>query len=388
MARLIYLDHAATTPVHPLVLEAMLPYFSEKWGNASSIYSHGRSARRAIDESRDIVAEVLGCKPNEVVFTSGGTESDNLAIKGVAFARRNKGDHIITSKVEHHAVLHTCQWLEKHFGFQVTYLDVDQYGMVDPERLQGAITDRTVLVSIMYANNEVGTIQPIPEIARAIKARKPDIVFHTDAVQAGGVLDLDVDRLGVDMLSLSGHKFYGPKGVGLLYVRRGTPLLPQVQGGGQERNFRSGTENVPYIVGMATALRLAYEEVEQRNAHCQRLRDRLIQGVLATIDRCQLTGHPTQRLPNNASFVFHRTEGEAILVNLDLLGICASSGSACSSGSLEVSHVLQAMGIPTEIAAGSLRLTTGIDNTDADVDRVLEVLPGVVEKVRSVTPVR
>jgi len=366
----------------------MLPYFNEKWGNASSIYGHGRSARRAIDESRDIVAEVLGCKPNEVVFTSGGTESDNLAIKGVAFARRNKGDHIITSRVEHHAVLHTCQWLEKHFGFKVTYLDVDHYGMVDPERLQNAITDRTVLVSIMYANNEVGTIQPIPEIARAIKARKPDVVFHTDAVQAGGVLDLDVDRLGVDMLSLSGHKFYGPKGVGLLYVRRGTSLLPQVQGGGQERNLRSGTENVPNIVGMATALRLAYEELEQRNAHCQRLRDRLIQGVLATIDRCQLTGHPTKRLPNNASFVFQRTEGEAILVNLDLLGICASSGSACSSGSLEVSHVLLAMGIPTEIAAGSLRLTTGIDNTDADVDQVLEVLPGVVEKVRSVTPVR
>ncbi len=388
MPQVIYFDHAATTPVDPRVVEAMLPYLTERWGNPSSIYGHGRSARRAVDESRDVIADILGCKPNEVVFTSGGTESDNLAIKGVAFARRNKGNHVITSKIEHHAVLHTCQWLEKHFGFKVTYLDVDRYGLVDPEQVREAITDQTVLVSIMYANNEVGTIEPIAEIARAIKSRRPDVVFHTDAVQAGGVLDLDVDRLGVDLLSLSGHKFYGPKGVGVLYVRRGTPLLPQMQGGGQERELRSGTENVPGIVGMATALRLAYEELESRNAHCQRLRDRIVEGILERISRCQLTGHPTRRLPNNASFVFERAEGEAILVNLDLHGICASTGSACASGSLEVSHVLRAMGVPAELGAGSLRLTTGVDNTDADVDRLLEVLPAVVEKVRSVSAAR
>lgn len=386
MTDLVYLDHAATTPVDPRVVEAMLPYFTHRWGNPSSVYSLGRDAKRALDDARDSLSEVLGCRPNELIFTSCGTESDNLAIKGVAFARAHRGKHLITSKIEHHAVLHTCEWLEKHFGFEVTYLGVDRYGLVDPAELEAAIRPDTTLVSIMYANNEVGTIQPLAELTRVVKGKRQDIVFHTDAVQAGGLLDLDVNRLGVDLLALSGHKFYAPKGVGLLYVRRGTPLLPQQQGGGQERGQRAGTENVPYVVGMATALRLAHEEREARVEHARRLRDRLIEGVLARVPRGQLTGHPTQRLPNNASFVFEGADGESILLNLDQHGIAASSGSACTSGSLEISHVLRALKIPPEVAQGSLRLTTGTRTTDADVDRVLAVLPSVVERVRSLAP--
>jgi cysteine desulfurase len=382
----IYLDHAATTPVRPEVVEAMLPYFTDRYGNPSSIYGLGREARQAIDRARDTVANILGCRPAEVIFTSCGSESDNLAIKGVAFACRDRGNHIITSQVEHHAVLHTCEWLERYFGFEVTYLPVDRYGVVDLAALEAALTERTILVSVMLANNEVGTIQPIREIAELVRPR--GIVFHTDAVQGGGALDLNVDALGVDLLSLSGHKFYAPKGVGVLYVRQGTPLLPQLQGGGQERNRRAGTENVPYIVGLATALQLATEELPSTTARLRALRDRLIKGVLERVPGAHLTGHPTARLPNSASFVFEGVEGEALLLGLDQVGICASTGSACTSGSLEASHVLKAMGLPVDLAQGSLRLTLGRDNTEDQIDRVLEVLPGIVERVRAATAVR
>ncbi len=380
--RVIYLDHAATTPVDPRVVEAMLPYFSQHYGNASSIYALGREAHKALDEAREKIAAILGCRPTELIFTGGGSESDNLAIKGVAQASQKKGNHIITSAIEHHAVLHTCQYLEK-FGFEVTYLPVDQYGRVNPADVERAITDNTLLVSIMYANNEVGTIEPISEIARLCRARR--VPFHTDAVQAGGALDLDVNRLGVDLLSLSAHKFYGPKGVGVLYVRQGTRILPQLQGGSQERNRRAGTENVPGIVGMAEALRLAYAELEQQNAHLCHLRDQLIERLLK-LPGAHLTGHPTERLPNNASFCFEGIEGESVLLNLDMLGIAASSGSACTSASLDPSHVLVAMGIPVELAHGSLRLTLGKENTQEDIDAICAALPGILEQLRALSP--
>jgi cysteine desulfurase len=382
----IYLDHAATTPVRPEVLEAMLPYFGGRFGNPSSIYGLGREARQAMDRARDTVAACLGCRPAEVLFTSCGSESDNLAIKGVAYACRDRGNHLITTQVEHHAVLHTCEWLERYAGFEVTYLPVDRHGLVELPALEAAITDRTVLVSVMLANNEVGTIQPLPAIAALLRPR--GILLHTDAVQGGGALDLDVNRLGVDLLSLSGHKFYAPKGVGILYVRQGTPLLPQMQGGGQERNRRAGTENVPYVVGAATALQLATDELPAANARVQRLRDRLIRGVLERVPDARLTGHPTERLPNNASFVFPDVEGEALLLALDQLDICASTGSACTSGSLEASHVLKAMGLPTSLAQGSLRLSLGKGTDEDQINRTLEALPAVVERLRSVLPVR
>ena len=383
---IIYLDHAATTPVDPRVVEAMLPYWTEQYGNPSSIYSLGRAAARALESARETVASILHCEPREVIFTSCGTESDNLAIRGVAFARRaaGKGNHIITSSIEHHAVGHTVEQLAKHFGFEATFLPVDQYGVVDPDEVRKAIRRDTVLISIMYANNEIGTIEPIAEIGAI--AREHGIPFHTDAVQAGGALSLDVNVLNVDLLSLSAHKFYGPKGVGVLYARRGVSFWPTQTGGGQERNRRAGTENVPYIVGLATALRLAYEELEEHNARLVRLRDRLIRGVLESIPDSRLTGHPTNRLPNSASFVFRGIEGESILLNLDMEGICASSGSACTSASLEPSHVLLALGLPHEVAHGSLRLTLGRSNTEEQVDRVLEVLPGIVQKLRAMSP--
>lgn len=384
--RTIYLDHAATTAVDPRVVEAMLPYFTKHYGNASSIYSLGREAHKAMDEARRTVADILGCKPEEVIFTSCGSESDNLALRGVSLAQREagKGHHIITSPIEHHAIGHTCEQLEKHFGFEVTYVPVDEHGVVDPDEVGRAVRDDTVLISIMYANNEVGTIEPVTEIGEI--ARGKGIPFHTDAVQAGGTLDLSVDKLNVDLLSLSAHKFYGPKGVGVLYVRNGTPLLPIQTGGGHERNWRAGTENVPYIVGLATALRLAYDQVESNNQRIAALRDRLIDEITAEIPDAQLTGHPAHRLPNNASFVFKYIEGEAILLNLDLAGICASSGSACTTGEAEPSFVLTAMGVPPDIAHGSLRLTAGRENTDADVDYVMSVLPGIVEKLRMMSP--
>jgi len=376
--RTIYLDHAATTPLDPRVLDAMIPYFTTEYGNASSIYTLGRHAMQAIDSAREQVVDILNCRPTEIAFTGCGSESDNLAIKGMAYASQKKGHHLITSPIEHHAVLHTCQYLER-FGFKTTYLPVDSYGRVDPDDVGRAITDQTVLVSIMYANNEVGTIEPVAEIGRICRAKK--VPFHIDAVQAGGSLSLDVAALNADLLSLSAHKFYGPKGVGILYVRQGMRLLPQLQGGSQERGRRAGTENVAGIVGAVTALRLAYEELPQVEPRIIALRDRLIASLL-TIPGSYLTGHPTERLPNIASLCFEGVEGESILLNLDLLGIAASTGSACTSGSVDPSHVLLAMGLPVEVAHGSLRLTLGKANTDADVDTMLEVLPGIIEKLR------
>ncbi len=384
----VYLDNAATTPVDPRVFEAMRPYWLDDWGNPSSVYAVGRRARRALDDARDRIAQVLNCRANEIVFTGCGSESDNLAIKGVALAQSEQRGwrHLVTSRVEHHAVLHACEWLSQHLGFEVTYLEVDKLGRVEPARVAEAVRDDTALVSIMYANNEIGTIEPIAEIAQAVKARNSATVFHTDAVQAGGLMPLDVQALAVDMLALSGHKFYAPKGVGLSFVRRGTPLVHLMSGGGQERGIRAGTENVPYIVGMTTALELAYAEYEQRVAHVSGLRDRVVAGVLGGIPGARLTGHPTERMPNSASFTIEGADGESMLLNLDQEGIFASSGSACTSGTLEISHVLKALHLPEEQARGSLRLTTGVRTTDADVDRLLEVLPGIVERVREVTP--
>ena len=384
--RAIYLDHSATTPVRREALEAMLPYFGANFGNPSGIYTLAQQARMAMDDAREVVARALGARTGEIVFTSGGTESDNTAIKGAAFALRRLGNHIITTSIEHHAVLHTCHQLEQ-FGFDVTYLPTDSYGLVDPDDVADAITDQTTVVSVMLANNEIGTIEPIPEIARIVKdeatRRGRTIVMHTDAVQAAGFLDLNVKKLGVDMLSLSGHKFYGPKGVGALYVKRGTPFEPQQQGGGQERQRRSGTENVPLIVGFAEAFRLSNEERESVSAHCEALRDRLERGILDSVSGAHLNGHPTQRLPNNLNISFEGVEGEPILLSLDFSGVYASSGSACSSASLEPSHVLVAIGRSATLAQGSLRFTLGRDNTEEDVDYVLSVLPGMLERLRS-----
>jgi cysteine desulfurase len=389
MTDAVYLDNAATTPVDPRVIEAMRPYWLQDWGNPSSVYGVGRRARRALDDARDRIAQVLNCRANEIIFTSCGSESDNLAIRGGAMAQaeQHAWKHIVTSRVEHHAVLNACQWLEQHLGFAVTYVDVDERGWVEPGAVVDAMRPDTGLVSVMYANNEIGTVEPVAEIARAVKATNPEVLFHSDAVQAGGLLPLDVQELGVDLLALSGHKFYAPKGVGLLYVRRGTPLVHQLSGGGQERGVRAGTENVAYIVGMATALELAYAELQDRVAHVSRLRDRLISGVQAGVERVRLTGHPTQRMPNNASFTISCADGESLLLNLDQAGIAASSGAACTSGTLEISHVLRALRLPEEEARGSLRLTTGVRSSDEDVDRLLEVLPGIVERVREVTPI-
>ncbi len=381
MSDFIYLDHAATTAVDPAVVEAMLPYFNESYGNPSSSYALARDARRAIDDARDSVAEILGARSTEIVFTSGGSESDNLAIKGVAMASVERGRHIITSAIEHHAVLHACELLERYLGYEVTFVPVDAYGRVDPDAIGHAIRPETVLVSVMLANNEVGTIQSIAEIAGI--AHERGIPVHTDAVQGGNSLDLDVSSLSVDLLSLSAHKFQGPKGVGVLYVRRGTPILPQQQGGGQERGMRAGTENTAGIVGTTAALRLAQENRAAFVQHCAELRDYLVEGVLERVDDAVLTGHPSERLANNASFAFRGADGEAMLMALDAEGIAASVGSACTSGTLEVSHVLRAVGLDDELGGGSLRLTLGMDNTRADVDRVLEVLPGIVERARA-----
>ncbi|MDQ6671092.1 MAG: cysteine desulfurase [Chloroflexota bacterium] len=384
----VYLDNAATTPVDPRVVDAMRPYWLEDWGNPSSVYAVGRRARRALDDARDRIAQVLNCRANEIIFTSCGSESDNLAVRGGALAQSEQHGwkHIVTSRIEHHAVLHACEWLERHLGFEVTYLEVDEHGGIDPGAVVGAMRPDTGLVAIMYANNEIGTVQPVADIARAVKATNPDALFHCDAVQAGGLLPLDMLAMGVDLLALSGHKFYAPKGVALLYVRRGTPLVPQVSGGGQERGLRAGTENVAYVAGMATALELAYAEIDSRVAHVSRLRDRLIAGVPASVVDVRVTGHPTQRMPNSASFTIRGADGESLLLNLDQAGIAASSGAACTSGTLEISHVLRALRLPDDEARGSLRLTTGVRSSDADVDRLLEVLPGIVARVREVTP--
>jgi cysteine desulfurase len=380
----IYLDHAATTPLDPQVLEKMLPYLTEYFGNPSSIHSFGRETRKAVEDARAIITQEIGADgPQEIIFTGGGSESDNLAIKGVALANKERGNHIITSAIEHHAVFDTAHSLEK-MGFKVTYLPVDADGLVNVNDLVNSLTDQTILVSVMHANNEVGTIQPIAEIGRILRERK--ILFHTDAVQTVGTIPVNVKELSADMLSMAAHKFYGPKGVGALYVRKGVKLTPLIYGGAQERNRRAGTENVAGIVGMGRALQLASEHMAVNQSRILELRDYLIDKVLERFEYVRLNGHRTQRLPGNANFSFEFIEGESLLLNLDLKGIAASSGSACTSGSLEPSHVLLGMGICHEIAHGSLRLSLGKSNTKAEIDYVLEVLPEIVTKLRNMSP--
>jgi cysteine desulfurase len=380
----IYLDHAATTPLRPEVLEAMLPYLTDHWGNPSSIHASGRRARQGLDDARERVARLLGAKPREILFTSNGTEADNLAVKGAAWAASGRGRRLVTSSIEHKAVLHSCGVLDRQ-GFQATYLPVDRYGRVEPADVAAAITDRTTLVSVMYANNEVGTIQPIAEIGAICRERR--VLFHVDAVQAAGFLPLDVDRLGVDLLSLGAHKLYGPRGAGALFVRQGTALLPQLSGGSQERQRRAGTENVAAIVGFARAVELIQADAGARdvgNARLAGLRDGLIAGLTA-LPGVSLTGHPAERLPNSASFAIDGIEGGDLVAALDLEGIEASTGSACTTGAVDPSHVLLSMGIDPELAHGSLRLTVGRSTTGDHVRRTIEVAAGVIERLRAVT---
>ena len=382
----IYLDHAATTPPDPRVIEAMLPMWTKFWGNPSSIYLEGQEARRALDSARKVCADLLGATPKEIVFTGGGTESDNAAIRGAAFAQRERGrgNHIITSAIEHHAVLHPVEQLERE-GFRATYLPVDETGLVDLAALEAAIEPETTVVSVMAANNEVGTIQPIADISRVAKARNSRVVIHTDAVQGAGAIDITPSKLGVDLLSIAGHKLYGPKGVGLLYIKNRTPWQPMLLGGSQEKERRAGTENVAGIVGLAAAMQLAWDEFEQRNAHSRLLRDRLLYELPERIPDTVITGpvEPERRLSNNFSCCFRNVEGESVLLALDMADIAASSGSACTTGALEPSHVLTAMGIDSDLAHASLRLTVGAATTSSDIDRVLETLPAIVARLRS-----
>jgi cysteine desulfurase len=380
----IYLDNAATTAVDKRVLEAMLPYYSDIFGNPSSPYSYGQEAKKAIEEAREKVAKALGADSDEIYFTSGGSESDNWALKGVAYALKDKGNHIITTEIEHHAVLNTCRYLEKE-GFKVTYLPVDEYGLVKPEDLKKAITDKTILVSIMFANNEIGTIEPIEELVKI--AHEKNVYFHTDAVQAVGNIPIDVKKLDVDLLSLSAHKIYGPKGVGALYIKKGVKIHSFIQGGTQEKNRRAGTENVPGIVGLGEAIELITKNLDSHINKLTFLRDKLINGILEKIPYVRLNGHPTKRLPGNVNLSFEFIDGESLILNLDMAGICASSGSACTSGSLEPSHVLLAIGLSKELARGSLRLTIGKDNTEEDIDKVLEALPQIVKRLRSISQI-
>lgn len=383
MEKIIYVDNAATTPISTSVLQDMLPYYETFFGNPSSIYSVGQVAKKAIEEARFSVAKCLNAKPNEIYFTSGGSESDNWAIKGAAYSMLKKGkNHIITSKFEHHAVLHTVKALEKN-GFSVTYLDVHDDGIVRVDELESAITDKTALVSIMFANNEIGTIQPIQEIGKV--CRKHNVLFHTDAVQAIGNIPIDVNAMNIDLLSLSGHKFHGPKGVGALFVKTGIALDRLIEGGAQERGRRAGTENVAGIVGLSTALKIACENMSKRNEKLISMRDKLIENLLK-IEHSRLNGHPTKRLPGNVNMSFSGLEGESLLLMLNAKGICASSGSACTSGSLDPSHVLLAIGLPHEIAHGSLRISLSDENTMAEVDYILEVLPPIVQKLRAMSP--
>jgi cysteine desulfurase len=379
----IYLDHAATTPTRPEVMKAMLPYFTDAFGNPSSIYSQGQEAKGAIEEARTKVAELIGARSEEIVFTSGGTEANNFALKGVAYANEHKGNHIITISIEHHAVLEVCKFLERR-GFMITYLPVDKYGLVDPQDVRNAITDKTILISVMHANNEVGTIEPAEEIGKI--AKEAGIYFHSDAVQTVGHIPVNVDKLKVDLLSISAHKLYGPKGAGALYIRKGTKLVSLIHGGEQERRRRAGTENVPAIVGLGKAVELAGQEIGKEAERLASLRDKLIKGLGEKIDHILSNGHPTRRLPNNVNVSVDFVEGESMLLNLDLEGICASTGSACSSASLEPSHVLLALGLSPEQAHGSLRFTLGRENTEADIERVLEVLPAIVSKLRAMSP--
>ena len=380
---MIYADNAATTKLSPTALEAMMPYLTGEYGNPSSLYRFAGAAKKALEGARADIAACLNAEPEEIVFTSGGTESDNWALRGVAEALGKRGKHILVSAIEHHAILHTAQWLRKQ-GFEVEELPVDRMGKVLPETLEKAIRPDTILVSVMLANNEIGTIQPIKELAAIAHAHKA--VFHTDGVQAVGHIPVDVKELGVDLLSLSGHKFHGPRGTGVLYVKKGTPILPLIHGGGQEKNRRSGTENVAGVVGMAAALKEQTASLEADAARLTALRDRLIAGLLK-LPKSRLTGHPTDRLPSIASLVFECIEGESILLQLDARGICASSGSACSSTSLEPSHVLLAIGLPHEIAHGSVRLSLGEDITEADVDAIIENLTQVVNNLRAMSPI-
>lgn len=379
----VYMDYAATTYVKPEVLEEMMPYFTEKFGNPSSFYGISRETKIAIDKARGQIAKALNCEMNEVYFTGGGSESDNWAIKGIASAHRNKGNHIITTKIEHHAVLHTCEYLEKQ-GFEVTYLDVDEEGFIDLKELEEAITDKTILVSIMFANNEIGTIQPIKEIGTICREKK--VLFHTDAVQAVGSVAVNVKEMNIDLLSLAGHKLYGPKGIGALYIRKGVKIDNLIHGGGQERARRAGTENIAAVVGLGKAIELATENLEENSAKLSKLRDSLIEGLLK-IPYSKLNGPKgDKRLPGNSNVGFEFIEGESILLSLDFEGVCASSGSACTSGSLDPSHVLLAIGLPHEKAHGSLRLTLGAGSTKEEVDYVLEVLPPIIERLRNMSP--
>jgi len=383
MEKKIYLDHAATTAVRPEVLEAMLPYFTELYGNPSSVYEFASQNKTAVDDARETIAKALGANKQDVYFTAGGSESDNWALKATAESYQDKGRHIITSKIEHHAILHTCEYLEKN-GFEVTYVDVDENGMVKMDELERAIRPDTILISIMYANNEIGSVQPIKEIGEL--AHKHDILFHTDAVQAFGQLPINVVEEHIDMLSGSGHKLNGPKGIGFLYIRKGLKLRSLIHGGAQERRRRAGTENVPGIIGLGKATEVAVATMEERTSRERELRDYLIERVLAEVPFVRLNGDRTRRLPNNANFSFQFIEGESLLIMLDMKGICASSGSACTSGSLDPSHVLLAIGLPHEIAHGSLRLTLGHENTREEMDYVVESIKEIVAKLRSMSP--
>lgn len=383
MSKIIYLDNSATTKIHPEVVESMMPYLTQLYGNASSIYQIGRESRKAVDSARDLVAKALGATSSEIFFTSGGTEADNWAIKGVAFANEKKGKHIITTNIEHHAVLHTCQYLEKQ-GFEVTYLPVKENGIVDVKDLESAIRKDTILISVMFANNEIGTIQPIKEIGEI--AKEKGIYFHTDAVQAIGNIPIDVNTFNIDLLSLSGHKFNGPKGVGALYIRRGVNITNLLHGGAQERTKRAGTESVAGIVGLGKAIEIATKDIEKKSKYLTELRDMTIKKLLTAIPNTILNGDPIKRLPGNVNVCFKYIEGESILLMLDMRGICASSGSACTSGSLDPSHVLLAIGLPHEIAHGSLRLTFSTENTKEDVEYLLDTLPPIVERLREMSP--
>lgn len=379
-----YMDYSATTYVKPEVLDAMMPFFTEKFGNPSSFYGISRETKMAVDNARAQVAKAINCDPNEVYFTGGGSEADNWAIKGIATAHMKKGNHIITTKIEHHAVLHTCEFLEK-FGFEVTYLDVNEEGFIDLKQLEEAITDKTILVSIMFANNEIGTIQPIKEIGALCREKK--VLFHTDAVQAVGSVPVDVKEMNIDLLSLAGHKLYGPKGIGALYIRRGIRIDNLIHGGGQERGRRAGTENIPGVVGLGKAIELATENIEENRARLTVLRDKLIDGILERIPYARLNGpRGDKRLPGNSNISFEFIEGESILLSLDFEGICASSGSACTSGSLDPSHVLLAIGLPHEKAHGSLRTTLGAASTEEDVEKLLNELPPIIERLRNMSP--
>ncbi len=381
----IYLDNAATTKVRPEVKEEMLKYLDVVYGNPGSFHGIGLDAKDALEDARERVSKILKCKPKEIVFTGGGTESINFALKGLVKAMKDKGNHIITNRIEHHAVLHTCEYLEKYEGCEVTYLDVDEFGMVNPEDVEKAIKENTILITIMYANNEIGTINPVEEIGAI--ARKHNVYFHTDACQAAGYCDLDVEKLNVDLMTVNGSKLYGPKGVGLLYIKQGIQLVPLIHGGGQERNLRSGTENVSGIIGFAKALELAQAEREDEVPRLTKLRDKLVSEILQNIPKTFLNGHPTKRLPNNANVSILDIEGEALILYLNEYNIYTSTGSACTSQTLDPSHVVIATGLPYEAAHGSIRFTLGRETTEEDINKVLEVLPGIVKILRDISPV-